>query len=87
MVDCAFFQARIDAIKVEIVEAETAISALLAGTITEYEIDTGQTKTRVRKMNIATLNRFLESKMEQLLRYEARKNGGGTMIAGPAVGN
>lgn len=86
MVDRTFFQERIDAIKVQIVEAETAISSLLAGTITEYELDTGQSKTRVRKMNVATLDRFLESLMEQLFRYEFRLNGGGSMLAGPAAG-
>ncbi len=86
MVSCTFFQARIDAIKVQIVEIETAISALLAGTIVSYELDTGQTKTKVTKMSINSLERMIDSLMERLFRYEARLNGGGTMIAGPARG-
>ena len=86
MVDCTFFKARITAIKVQIVEIETAISALLAGTIVSYELDTGQSKTKVTKMNISSLERMLDSLMERLFRYEARLNGGGTQIAGPARG-
>jgi hypothetical protein len=86
MVTCAFFQARIDATKTQIVEIETAISSLLAGTIVSYELDTGQSKTKVTKMTIATLERWLESLMERLFRWEARLNGGGTSIAGPARG-
>ncbi len=86
MVDCTFFQARIDAIQTQIVEIETAISSLLAGTIVSYELDTGQSKTKVTKMNIASLEKWLESLMERLFRWEARKNGGGTIIAGPAWG-
>lgn len=84
MVDCAWFQARIDAIQVQIVELETAISSLLAGTITHYELDTGQSTTKVTKMNIATLEKQLEALMERLFRWEIRKNGGGTIIAGPS---
>ena len=87
MVDCAFFQARIDAVKTQIVEIETAISALIAGSIISYELDTGQSKTKVTKMSIGTLDKWLEALMERLFRWEMRKNGGGTQIAGPARGN
>lgn len=84
--DAAFLQARIDAIKVQIVELETAFDSLVAGTIVSYELDTGQSKTKVTKMSIATITRLIDVLMERCYRYEVRLKGGGTIIAGPARG-
>lgn len=85
--DAAFLQARIDQIKIQIVELETAFDALIAGTIVSYELDTGQSKTKVTKMSIATITRLLDALMERCYRYEVRLKGGGTIIAGPSTGS
>lgn len=83
--DAAFLQARIDAIKIQIVDLENGFTALMAGTITHYELDTGQSKTIVTKMQINMISRMIDALMERCYRYEVRLKGGGTIIAGPSM--
>lgn len=83
--DATFLQERINAIKLQIVALETAFTQIIAGTITTYEIDTGQTKTKVTKMNISKIEDLIDTLMERCVRYETRLNGGGTIIGGPVM--
>lgn len=79
-----FLQERITKIKERIVAYEDAMFAISTGALEEYQIDTGQTKTRVKKSNIKTLQDVIDSMLNQLCVYEARLNGGNTVTVTPA---
>lgn len=72
-----FMLARLDAIKIIIVNYETAINALATGTVQEYRLDTGQTITRVQKIDLAQLRQSLNSLYNQYATLNARCNGSG----------
>ena len=79
----AFIQARIDATKLQIVEHEDAALAIAAGTMESYDIDTGQTRQRVTKLNLHLLQDIIDALYNRCVTLEIRLNGGGTIIGKP----
>jgi len=73
--DRTFIQERIAAVKAEIVAYETAITALTTAGITQYSIDTGQTRQTVTRLDVVRLNSQLDSLYNRLATLEARLYG------------
>ena len=82
--DATFLQARIDAAKLLVEKYETAIDALLTGGIQEYTLDTGQSRTKVTRLDLPKLEDALERLENRIAGLENRRNGSGALIAGPA---
>lgn len=82
--DTTFLQARIDATKAQIEIYEDAISALGIGGAQEYMLDTGQSRQRVTKLDLKSLNTVLDSLVNRLVVYEQRLTGNGNSIGRPA---
>lgn len=81
--DSDFIQARITATKAQIVAYETAVTSLATGEISQYTLDTGQSRVVVTKINIATLNNAIDGLYNRLCTLEARLNGSGSVTVGP----
>ena len=79
-----FLQDRIIATQNQIVSYEAAIDALVSGGAQQYLLDTGQTRQSVTKLDLATLQKNLESLYNRCATLEARLNGSGTVTAWPA---
>lgn len=82
--DATFIQARIDATKALIVIYEDALTALGSGGVHEYTLDTGQTRTRVTKLDLEWLNKTLSGLYNRCATLEARLNGSGSIMGVPA---
>jgi hypothetical protein len=67
----------------QIVAINSALTALSTG-VQEYQLDTGQNKTRVTRFDINRLNDTLQSLINQNCIYNNRLNGTGTVIGRPA---
>lgn len=80
--DAAFIQARIDATKAMIIAYEDAATALAAG-VQSYTLDTGQTRQTVTKLDLAQLQRTIDSLYNRCATLEARLNGSGTVTTRP----
>lgn len=63
---------RIEAVKALIVELETALTGIVAGTILKYTIDTGQTRQTVELHNIADLQKLIDANYNLLATLQAR---------------
>lgn len=72
-----FLRSRVDVIKAKIVAYDLAIGQLQDGVIQSYEFDTGQTRQKVTKATISTLEDRVTSLMNQLTTLEARLCGSG----------
>lgn len=81
--DPAFLQARIDKTKELIVAYEDAVLSLTNGQISQYTLDTGQSRQVVTKLNIATLNNAIDALYNRLVTLEARQTGNGSLTVGP----
>lgn len=75
MMDRDFLQARIDATKTEIIAYETAVSALIAGGIQQYSLDTGQSRQTVTKLDVNRLSEHIDSLYNRCATLEARLSG------------
>jgi hypothetical protein len=82
--DAAFIQARIDATKAAIIAYETAQTTLAAGNVQSYTLDTGQTRQTVTRLDLADLQRTIDSLYNRCATLEARLNGSGVIISRPA---
>ncbi len=80
--DRSFVQERITALKASIVAYEDAVLALGTGGIQSYKLDTGQTVQTVTRLDVADLNKTLDSLYNRYATLEARLNGG-TISARP----
>ena len=70
---CNFLAERITKTKLMIIAYEDAILALTgAGAIEVYDLDTGQTRTRVTRSNLKEINDTLEGLYNRLNIMEAR---------------
>ena len=74
--DAAFLQERITKTKALIVIYEDALTALGSGGVQSYKLDTGQNITWVTKMDVADLNKTLDSLYNRCATMDARLNGG-----------
>lgn len=81
--DATFLQARIDATKAQIIAYEDAATSL-GGGVQSYTLDTGQTRQTVTRVDLADLNRTIESLYNRLATLEARRNGTGVVTGLPS---
>jgi hypothetical protein len=81
--DRTFIQGRIDATKLQIVAYEDAALAL-AGGVQSYTLDTGQSRQQVTKLDLADIQKTIESLYNRCATLEARLNGSGTLTVVPA---
>jgi hypothetical protein len=77
--DGAFIRARITAVEAQIVAYEAAVLALGSG-VQSYELDTGQTRQRVTKVDLLRLQGLLDGLLNRRATLRALLNGGGTHI-------
>lgn len=78
-----YLDGKIAGIKARIDALEAAFLNIASGAIEEYSLDTGQSKTRVKKSNIAVLSKTIDSLYNQLVTLEARLYGCGTSTVRP----
>ena len=81
--DRTFIQGRIDATKLQIVAYEDAALAL-AGGVQSYTLDTGQSRQQVTKLDLADIQKTIESLYNRCATLEARLNGSGTLTVVPS---
>jgi len=81
--DATFLQDRIDATQTLIIAYEAAITALTTGGVSQYTIDTGQTRQVVTKLNLATLKNSMNGAYNLLATLEARRDGNGSFQSIP----
>lgn len=79
-----FLQERIAVTKALIVVYEDALTALVTNGVQRYELDTGQSVTRVTKIDVPKLNEQLDRLYNRLATQEARLDGSGVTILRPA---
>lgn len=82
--DNAYLIIRIATTKTQIEAYEAAILAISTDGVEEYMLDTGQTRTRVKKQNLASMNKTLDSLYNRLCTMQARLTGGGVVTVRPA---
>jgi Mg2+ and Co2+ transporter CorA len=82
--DAGFLQDRIAATKAQIIAYEDAAAALASGNIQSYTIDTGQTRQTVTRLDLADIQKTIDSLYNRLSTLQARLSGSGTVIVGPA---
>lgn len=78
--DSEFLQQRIDATKALIAAYEDAATALVSGGVQSYTIDTGQTRQTVTQVDLAALNRNIDSLYNRLATLQARLKGGSVNV-------
>lgn len=78
--DSEFLQQRIDATKALIAVYEDAATALVSGGVQSYTIDTGQTRQSVTQVDLAALNRNIDSLYNRLATLQARLKGGSVNV-------
>ena len=81
--DNAFLTGRITATKAAIIAAEDAQTAILSGALESYSLDTGQTVTKITKLNIAQLGTYLDTLYNRCATQEARLTGSNVVIQRP----
>lgn len=79
--DSTFLQERITKTKALIVAYEDAILALTTGGISEYILDTGQSRQRVTKYDINSMNTTLDGLLNRCATLEARLTGSNSINA------
>ena len=82
--NAAFLQARITATQAQIVIYEAAAEALGTGGAQSYLIDTGQSRQSVTKLDLADIQRTIDSLYNRCSTLEARLNGSGVVTSRPA---
>ena len=66
--------------KAQIIVYEDAALALGIGGVQSYELDTGQTRQRVTKLDLPAIQKTIESLYNRCATLEARRTGAGTVI-------
>ena len=77
--DEAFIRARIAAVEAQIVAYEAAVLSLGSG-VQSYELDTGQTRQRVTKVDLLRLVHLIDSLLNRRATLRALLNGGSTHV-------
>jgi hypothetical protein len=78
-----FLNSQIEALKLRIVAYSAAINALAVGGIESYELDTGQDKQKVTRLDLTKLRDAWNSDMNQLSVLESIVTGCGTFLGVP----
>jgi len=76
--DEAFILAQIAAIEAQIIAYRAAVTAVSSGGVQSYELDTGQTRQRVTKVDLLRLNSIISGLMNERATLRALLNGGST---------
>ena len=71
---------RLEKAQAHVEELETAISALLDGSIQSYQLDTGQSRTLVTKQQMSPMYLALQRAENRVAALEARVYGGATRV-------
>ena len=79
-----FLQEQIDATKALITAYNTAVLNLVTGQISQYTLDTGQSRQVVTNQSIATLNNAIDVLLNRLVTLGARQTGSGSTTTVPA---
>jgi len=79
-----FMLDRIAAKKAQIIVYEDALTALGTGGVQSYRLNTGQSDQQVTKMDVADLQKTVDSLYNTLATLEARCTGSGSMTGRPA---
>lgn len=82
-INSKWLQDRITALQAQIDVYEAATLALGTGNIQSYDLDTGQTRQKVTKLDIADLNKVIDSLYNRLSMLCVRKDGSGVIISKP----
>lgn len=82
--DAAFINERITATKAMIVAYEDAATALGSGGTQSYTLDTGQSRQTVTKVDLADIQKTIDSLYNRCATLEARLNGSGVVTGGPS---
>lgn len=82
--DLAYWSGKLTQAKALADAIEAAILALTTGGVQSYELDTGQSKQRVTKLDLDRLNAMYDSALNRVATLEARVHGSGVVIAGAA---
>ena len=82
--DAIILKTQLAATQASITAYQAAIDALVVGGVQSYTLDTGQNVQTVTKLNLAGLQRTLDSLYNRCATMEARLNGSGTLTARPA---
>ena len=80
----AILQTQLVTLQAQIGEYNAAITALLTDGIQSYQLNTGQTDQKVTKLDLAVLQKTVESLLNQCVTLEARLGGGGVLNLRPA---
>ncbi len=67
-----FWSDQLAAAKKSAIAIQAAIDALTIGGVQTYQLDTGQTRQLVTKMNLTSLNTVLQSTLNRVATLEAR---------------
>ena len=81
MLDQAWCQARIDALKDRIVALEAAQDDLALGKIQAFTLDTGQSRQVITKKSLRSMETVIEENYNRLDALEMKCNGGQAIIA------
>lgn len=81
--DAVYIEARITAAKARIEAYEAAILALTEGEMTQYTLDTGQSRQVVMLHDVNRLERTLDLAYSMLQFWENKKTGGSTVQGVP----
>lgn len=79
-----FLAEQVEAIKAKITAQLAASAGLASGAIQSYELESGQTRQKVTKANIQTLEAAITSNMNLLTTLEARLCGSGVTRVVPS---
>ena len=78
-----FWSDQLAAAKAQVIALQTAIDALTIGGMQMYQLDTGQTRQMVTKLNLTSLNNVLQSTLNRVATLQARLYGCGTIHVVP----
>ena len=84
MASSTFLQNQVDVLEAKIANYNDAITALIVNGVSQYELDTGQNKQKVTRLDLPQLEKTLESLYNQYTTLCARLTGSGVMNMRPA---
>ena len=82
--DATFLQARITAVKAQIVALEDTLIDVSSGAVESYTLDTGQSRQAVTNSSVKQISDTIDSLYNRLAVLQARLTGNGTVIGRPA---
>ena len=79
---CDFYKHRINVFKEQLAAYDAAILALLTGTVQSYELDTGQSKQKVTKLDLASLQKAQDFIQNEIVKLERQCAGTAVVFTG-----